>query len=305
MNRTQLINMDWKSFYTLTLGAVIFPVLVVGANIPIPTRAEWAQWMRMKDMYWLPILSAEQVDTVRSALGSKYNPLVEAALTNVILHGLDNLLPIIEVGVNTPKRAAVRPFREMCAEVLNFGGNPFVRLREILKKELPGDEFISNCQKMDYCRPVRHMVTSLIVVEEVRAVRAQRKKEPDVRGLELSQFETELVRSSRLSAGAAVRATVDELSKVRVITPRETVLIQVLQTYSRDKYVGPILQRLETPGAIQSYGKVVLLRSLRFQCAALDNEHVAKLRSIIDSIRQTEPSPSLENAVSALESELE
>jgi hypothetical protein len=297
-------GVKWKSFYTVIVGAVILTVGPVYANVPIPTRAEWIEWIRMQEMHWIPTLSPEQVTQVRSALGSKYNRLVEVALTNVVLHRLEELLPLIEDGVG-PAKSPAREFGGMCAEVLCFGGDPFEQFREVFTTELPGDQLLPICELLDYCRPVRYMITSLIVIEEIRAVRTGRKKKPDVHGLELSLVEKELVRLSGLKADAGVDRILDEIPDVRVITPRETTLIQVLHTYPPEKYVPSILQRLETPGSTRGYGKVLLLRSLRFRCDKLDNASRARLRSIIALIREEPPSPSLESALSALESELE
>ena len=124
-------------------------------------------------------------------------------------------------------------------------------------------------------------------------------------GLELSLFEKELAKLSGLGAGVAVAGILDQLSKVRVITPRETMLIQVLHTYPPDKYLIAVLDRLERERGTEGYQMTLLLRSLRFRCDRLNNGDKTRLRSIIDTVRQANPRPSLETSLSALESELE
>jgi len=304
MDRRRPNGVNWKNFYGVTVAAVMLPVGCVWANIPIPTRAQSMQWIRMQEMHWVAALSAQQVHQVRSALGSGYNPAVEEALINVILHGLDDLVPVVGDGVGTPKSVA-RQFGKICADVLNIGTNPFQQLRAILSAELPGDDLIAQGDKLESFRPVRYLVTSVIVFDQIRAVRTGQKKEADLAGLELSLFEKELAKFSGLGAGAAVAGILDQLSKVRVITPRETTLIQVLHTYPPQKYLPAVLDKLELDGESEGYETTLLLRSLSFRCDKLSKGDKARLRYIIDSVRHEDISPSFEMTLSALESELQ
>lgn len=255
-------------------------------------------------MRWLATVSAEQVDEVRSALRSGHGMVIEPALHNVVLHQLEDLVPIIEEGVGAPKSYA-RAFGELCGHVLNFGDNRFEKLRESLTTELSGDAFLSMRHKPRHFRPVRHMVTSVIVINEVRAVRAGRKKEPDLHDLDLSPFETELVKLSGLKVATAVDAILVELSKARVAGTREYTLIQVLHTYPPGKYFPSVLDKLEQIVGTEGYGTTLLLESLKLRFHRLDKAGKARVLSIIESIRRTGVTPSFEFGLSALESELQ
>lgn len=303
MTRKRRQGTNGKTFNILIVTGLLLPVGALRANIPIPTRAESIQWMRMKEMHWLPALSGEQIAEVRSALGSPYNPAVEEALMNVILHHLDDLVPVTEKGAGAPKSVA-RDFGEICAEVLNAGPDPLEALRQVLGTRLPGDEVLSQRDKPRHFRIVRHAVTSVLVFEELRAVRAKRKNEPNLRGLELSPFETELVKFSRLDTTAAIDAILEELSKAQVGGTRDYVLIQVLHTYPPNKYIPHVLDKLERAVGTKGYGTRLLLESLKWSFDRLDKAGKAKLRSIIESIRQTDISPSFEYTLSLIESEL-
>jgi hypothetical protein len=276
----------------------------LASNVPIPTRGEAMQRVRMQDMHWMPTLTPEQVADVRLALASPYYPTVEAALTNAILHRLYDLVPVIEGVVRTPSTAGAQPFHKVCADVLKSRGDPFEELRHMLIAELPGDEFLPMREKLVDFRPVRDMITFTIVAHEVRAVRAGEKGIPSVEGLQLSLFENELVSLSPLESGCAVGAILDRLSDVPVITPRQTALIQVLHTYPADTYVPSVLAKLEGQSESKGYGTTLLLQSLRFHCDKVSDQSKARLHSIIESLQRTNPTGSLCATLSALDLEL-
>lgn len=286
----------------------LFSTLLTGwpaiANVPLPTGAQFHQSLQMKDMHWMSVLSADQVKDVRSALSSNYDPLVESAIASVVLHGLDELWPLFEDGVGHPKSAA-RLLGETYARIRRAGGEPYAELREVLTGELPGDEFIPNCDKMDYCRPVRHMITSVIVIHEVRAVRAGKKKAPDWNGLVLSEFQKALIESSRLGAGAAITQIVDELAAAGVVSTRETVLLQVLRTYPLEQYAPLVLSKLEGDAQGGRYGNDLLVQSLRWRGTKLTKQEVVRLRSVFETIRKADLRPATESLLIAIESELE
>ena len=296
--------MKWKTFSILTIIGTVLLTRVALANVPVLTVTQTKQMFRMQEMRWLATLSAQQIDEVRSALRSGHGMVVEPALHNVVLHHLDDLLPTIEHKVSTPKSAIAWPFCKICIEILNLEGDPFEPLRQALTTDLPGDEFIPNCDKMDYCRLVRHMVTSLIVIEEVRQVRAGRKDQVDLRGLQLSQFEKELVRLNHFKTTDAIDSILKELSQAQVAGKRMYTLIQVLHTYPPETYIESVLVKLEQSIRTSGYGTSLLLNSLLDHTDKLNPASKTKLLSIIESIKQTDPHPSLLSKLSRLESKL-
>jgi len=302
MNKTRENAMERKMACILMVSAMVLPTRGGSADVPAVTAASAQEIVRMQRMHWLATRSAEQAGEVRSALTSGHPMVVEPALDNVILHRLVELAPIIRQGVGPPKTAA-RDFADICGQALELGGDPFERLRQALRTELPGDEFIPVCDKLDYCRPVRHMVTSLIVLHEIRMVRAGEKKQPGLEGMDLLPVEAALVRFSALQPTAAINAILDELSKARVASTRERTLIEVLHTYPEATYLPMAIEKLEQSVGTEGYGTHLLLDSLKGRLDGLDIAAKARLHAIFASIRRSGCGASLNVLLTTLEAE--
>jgi hypothetical protein len=273
------------------------------ANVELLTEAETAQCVRMRGFVLLPDLSPAQVLEVRAALASTKSRVVEAALANVVLHRLDGLLPVMRQGVGPPKSYA-RAFGEICLAALEGGGDPYAALRKALLQDLPGDDLIPMREKLQDFRPVRDLITSVLVLSEVRDLRAGRKEQPDLEGMRLSPADEELLRLSRGDSRRAMEEIVGGIAAASSAARSEHQRIEVLQTYPPGEYLPMVLEALEREPAPGDEATRLLLTALRWRTGSLDASGRARLTAILEALKRGGPQPATSRLVAGLESEL-
>lgn len=271
---------------------------------PALTVEESDQWVKLRDLLWETTLSEGQIAFVTEALESSNEFVLEAALDNAMLHGLDQSL-LAQNFSGQVRDTSLLAFASHLQDALRLQDDPYLQLRRLLSQELQGDEFMNIKEQLEHYRPTRKMISTLLVVREVKLVRTGATDQIDVEQLMLDEAETLMVDYSKMDTDEAVATIVKQLSQAQRAGKHEYALVTVLQTYLPAQYTGPVIGALKNHPTMNDYAKILLLRSLHFRTDRMSASQRQELVGLLDSMEQAGGVQSLQSFISVMKQEVD
>ncbi len=263
------------------------------ANVEPLTEQESQQVLDLSRLCWVENLPDQQSAQIVQALDSEKSAVVLEALRAVAIHRLRNAYPQVSRLATERGVAADRAFAEIVGRGLETGADMSAVLRNSLSDSLAGDEWRDVDGEMKPYYYVRGMVSATLVVDEARSVRQGLKDDPDVEGLELSDYERMLLDYAKRPDAESIREIIAILRDASMLSSREYDLVGVLGTYDVEA-IDAVLNELSDSARVATmsgYGKTALLGYVQQEIGRLEETQIDRLKRSVQIMKNSEFDP--------------
>ncbi len=269
-------------------------------NVEILLSQHAIQYGKLIAIQWVEAPTEAQVEEIRDGLLSERDRIVEEAIKAVVIHRLEETLPILESGVGKSYSFA-RILGNLTAEVLSVGTRD---LEDRLQRA--SAEFLAD-KSEDYA-PLRESVQSILVTQVSRSLRDSEAARLDIPEEALNEHQRLLLEYSARPQTEAINNIVEALSSAEIAGAYEYSLIAILDTYGGAPIneVISVLSDQETLSGLGPYARLLFVRYLRGARVLneLTEEQRSALLSALSQPDHFDSMPSLQIAADMLRQEV-